>query len=99
MSSREEGLGITVIEAMAAGLPVVATAAGGIPELIQDNVTGHLVPPGDPRRLADCLLEVLADSARGRQMGDEGRKRAAEQFGLSRMITAYEQLYTELAGS
>ncbi len=99
MSSREEGLGITLIEAMAAGLPVVATAAGGIPEIVQNELTGYLVPPGDPRRLADALLDVLADPARARRMGAEGRKRAEQQFGLSRMIGAYEQLYAELAAS
>jgi glycosyltransferase involved in cell wall biosynthesis len=97
MSSKEEGLGITLIEAMAAGLPVVATAAGGIPEIVQDGVTGFIVPPGDSQGLADALLRGLSDDARGREMGEAGRRRAVERFSLTRMIGDYEKVYAELA--
>jgi glycosyltransferase involved in cell wall biosynthesis len=67
LSSRQEGLPVAVMEALACGLPVVATAVGGLPEIVTDGVEGRLVPPGDPRSLADALAEVVGDDqVRGR---------------------------------
>jgi len=96
MTSREEGLGITLLEAMAAGLPVVATAAGGIPEIVVDEVTGYLVPKASPVAFAHAVLRILSDKSGARRMGEEGRKRVAERFSLRRMVGDYEKLYSQL---
>lgn len=76
LPSRNEGLGRVVVEAMARGRPVVGTAAGGIPELVDDGATGRLVPMDDPAALAAALVEVLAEPERAAAMGAEGRRRA-----------------------
>jgi glycosyltransferase involved in cell wall biosynthesis len=86
LSSRLEGLGTSVLDAMALGLPVVATAAGGIPEAVVDGVTGRLVPPRDPRALADALFEALSDEARRKAWGETGRRRFLECFTCERMV-------------
>ena len=86
LSSRTEGLGTSVLDAMALGVPVVATAAGGIPEAVLDGVTGRVVPPRDPRALADALCEALADEPRRRAWGTAGRRRFLECFTSERMV-------------
>lgn len=86
LSSRLEGLGTSLLDAMAFGLPVVATAAGGIPEAVQDGVTGRLTAPEDPRALADALVEALADERRRREWGAAGRRLYLERFSASRMV-------------
>ena len=86
LSSRLEGLGTSVLDAMALGLPVVATAAGGIPEAVLDGVTGRLVPPRDSRALAGALSEALSDEARRRAWGEAGRRRFLECFTCERMV-------------
>jgi glycosyltransferase involved in cell wall biosynthesis len=93
MSSVSEGLSISILEAMAAGLPVVATRVGGNPEVVADGTTGLLVPPGDPRALADAIGHILCCPARARAMGVEGRTRVRAHFSLSQMASAYERLY------
>lgn len=75
LSSRWEGLPYTIIEAMISGLPVVATHVGGVPELVEDGVTGFLVPPGNPGALAQALQRVLDDSELRHRMGHAGRER------------------------
>lgn len=96
LSSLWEGLPGAVLEAMAAGLPVVATAVGGTPELVVDGVTGFLVPPGDPAALAGAVAELLRLPAEKRkEMGQAGRRRVEENFTIDRMVRAYEDLYTE----
>jgi len=75
LPSVQEGFGIVFLEAMAAGLPVVACRAAAIPEVVLDGVTGALVPPRDPDALADALVGLARDSARARRLGDEGRRR------------------------
>ena len=97
LASHWEGMPMAVIEAMAAGLPVVATAAGGVPELVDHEATGLLVPPGDTRALAEALALLARDSARRQQFGRAARERA-RSFGLDRMIAAYAQLFHHLAG-
>ena len=83
LSSSSEGMPISVLEAMAAGLPVVASAVGGIPEIVVDGETGLLVPAGvDPAPLAAAIAELLADPERRRQMGEAGRRRVEERFDL-----------------
>ncbi len=86
LSSRLEGLGTSLLDAMAFGLPVVATTAGGIPEAVEDGVTGRLVPPQDPAALADALLAVLADEGGRRALGAAGRRRFLERFTADRMV-------------
>ncbi len=98
-----EGFGIAVLEAMAMRKPVVATTAGGLPEVAQDGETGILVPPGDPDALAKAVSSLLPDSARCRQLGEAGRARVAAHFTvkimLDRLIAAYGLLLGEKTAS
>lgn len=94
--SHEEGFSNTILEAMAAGKAVVATDVGGIPEAVEDGVTGLLVPPCSPDRLAKALLSLLEDPARARGMGDAGRRRVRETFPLAKMVGEIEDLYEEI---
>ncbi len=94
--SRFEGLPTTVIEAMAAGLPVVATAVGGTPEVVEDGVTGLLVPPADPAALAQAINHLLGDPPLRLALGRAGRERAAKQFSVEQMVRQTEALYMEL---
>jgi len=93
LPSRSEGIPLTVLEAMACGLPVVATRVGGLPEVVEDEVTGLLVPAADPTALAGAMIEIWGDPKRGDQMGRAGRQRAEECFGVGRMVAEYEALY------
>ena len=86
LSSRLEGLGTSLLDAMAFGLPVVATAAGGIPEAVEDGVTGRVVPPRDPAGLAAALADVLGDEGRRRAFGAAGRRRFLERFTADHMV-------------
>jgi glycosyltransferase involved in cell wall biosynthesis len=94
MSSVTEGLGSAVLDAMAMGLAVVGTRAGGIPEAVVHGETGLLVPPGEPKALAASIVPLLKDAALRRQFGDAGCKRVAEHFGVDRLVdgtlAAYE---------
>jgi len=98
MSSHLEGLGTSVIDAMLAEKPVVAAAAGGIPDILRDGVDGVLVPPRDPEALARGILRVLGDPADAARMARAGRKRAASEFGVDRMVDRYVALYRGLTG-
>ena len=96
LSSHMEGLGTSLLDAMAFGVPVVATAAGGIPEAVTDGITGRLVPPRDPDALAAALVEALQDPARRDAWGRAGRKRFEERFTADRMVEATLAVYAEL---
>ncbi len=96
LPSRWEGVPVAIQEAMAAGLPVVSTAVGGIPELVQDGQTGLLVPPQDPTALAQALITLLNDHGRATQMGQAGRQRIADHFTIEQMVTQTEALYERL---
>ncbi len=95
-SSVFEGMSNTILEAMAASRPVVATAVGGNPELVRDGVTGYLVPPGDPARLAERLVEVLGDPGLAKSLGAAGRAAVEAEHTMERMVAAYEDCYEDL---
>jgi glycosyltransferase involved in cell wall biosynthesis len=102
LSSRSEGLPVSVLEAMAAELPVVASAVGGLAELIENGVTGVLVPAGDERALAEALGRLVKDPGRRRSLGAAGRARAEAEFDLAAFRRAHLDLYhrrLELAGA
>jgi glycosyltransferase involved in cell wall biosynthesis len=88
-----EGLPLVLLEAMAAGVPVVATAVGGTPELVVDGDTGLLVPPRDPGALASALDSLLADPARAEALGAAGRRRAEESFDADTAASQILRLY------
>jgi glycosyltransferase involved in cell wall biosynthesis len=94
--SQTEGMSNAVLEAMAAGVPVIATDTGGNPDLLRDGVSGLLVPPGSSTELASAMLRLLEDPAAARALAATARKRAADSFSLSAMIHRYEDLYAEL---
>ena len=91
-----EGFGIAVVEAMAMGKAVVATATGGLPEVVVQGETGLLVPPGDVESLAATVVSLLRDESRREQMGRCGRARAQERFSLDASVMHMEELYGEL---
>jgi glycosyltransferase involved in cell wall biosynthesis len=96
LSSFYEGTSITLLEAMAAAKPVVASRVGGNPEVVEDGVTGFLVPPADPDALAFRLSQLLGDEDLRQKMGQAGRQRVEEQFSLSQMVANYERLYNQV---
>jgi glycosyltransferase involved in cell wall biosynthesis len=98
LSSHEEGFPNVVLEAMAVGKPVVATAVGGVPELVGNGVTGYLVPPHAPRAMADALVRLLRDRPAAEEMGRRGRQRVERRFSMERMVRSYEDLYEEIMG-
>jgi glycosyltransferase involved in cell wall biosynthesis len=93
LSSVTEGISLTLLEAMARGLPVVATRVGGNPEVVADGDTGVLVPPGKPEVLAEAVLRVWRDPGRGRELGLAGRRRVEANFEVRGMVSRYEALY------
>ena len=97
LPSIAEGISNTVLEAMASGLPLVATRTGGNPELVEDGVTGRLVPVGDRAVLAAALADYVADPHLRARHGKAGRQRATEEFSLERMAEGHRRLYAELA--
>ena len=96
LSSVSEGIPVTLIEAMGAGRPVVATRVGGIPEVVEEGVTGLLAPSGDDEGLADRLLRLAADPYLRARLGRAGRERALERFSEDRMHRGYVELYREM---
>jgi glycosyltransferase involved in cell wall biosynthesis len=95
MPSRSEGLPNAILEAMAAGRAVVASAVGGIPEVIQDGATGILVPAGDPDALAQAIGGLADDPGRADAIGVAARAAAESTFSYDRMVQSYEQLYLD----
>ena len=97
LPSRREGLPYVALEALALERPVVATAAGGIPELIVDRKTGWLAEPGSVRSLADALGRALAEPERGAELARRGRERVERAFDAAAMAAANAQAYREIA--
>lgn len=96
LSSLSEGISITLLEAMAAGLPVVATRVGGNPEVVVDGVTGRLVPERNPEALAAAVLDLVRGPEAARRMGAAGRRRVEDEFDLRCVARRYEDLYLAL---
>jgi glycosyltransferase involved in cell wall biosynthesis len=93
MSSVTEGLGSAILEAMALSRPVVATRAGGIPEAVEDAVTGLLVPPHDEAGLASAIVKLMRDPALRERFGAAGRQRVEREFSVDRLVTGTARVY------
>jgi len=91
-----EGLPLVVLEAMMAGTPVAATAAGGVPTVVRDGETGRLVPIGQPQALAAAVADLITDSEGAKEMAHRARNLAESNFGLERMVTEHEALYRQV---
>ncbi|WP_213951309.1 glycosyltransferase family 4 protein [Tepidanaerobacter syntrophicus] len=96
LSSVSEGLGLSLLEAMALGKPVVATITGGIPEVIKDGTNGLLVQPGNDVYLAESIVKILSDKDLARRLGDEAKKTVVEKFSSKTMIEKTEKVYQEV---
>jgi glycosyltransferase involved in cell wall biosynthesis len=96
LASVAEAMPLSVIEAMAAGTPVVASAVGSVPDIIEDGVNGVLVPPSNTERLAEALARILDDPAAANQMVEHARNSVLENFTLDRMVNDYERLFERL---
>jgi glycosyltransferase involved in cell wall biosynthesis len=99
MSSYTEGLPVILLELGAAGVPTVATAVGGIPEVIENEQDGCLVPPGDPPALADRIVALLDNDARRRAMGNAARDRVERDFSFAAMSRQYHDLFQKVVRS
>lgn len=98
LPSRSEGLPVVLLEAMALGVPVVASAVGGVPEVVEDGVTGALVPPGDAGALAVAIERFLSDAGARAAAGGAARDRVGESFSLRGMRDAHIEAYAALLG-
>ena len=98
LSSLTEGISLTLLEAMASALPVVATRVGGNGEVVTEGETGLLIPAGDPAALAEGMLALWNDPGRRVEMGRAARRRVEEEFDVRRMVARYENLYEQLTG-
>jgi glycosyltransferase involved in cell wall biosynthesis len=96
LPSKEEGFGLVLIEAMAAGKPVIGTLCGGIPEIVVDGETGLLVPPESPHELAKAISTLLKNPDLARRMGQAGRRRVEKHFSVDPYVENVEKVYLEL---
>jgi len=99
LTSIKEHFGRVVIEAMACGKPVIATNSGAVPEIVEDKVTGILVPPEDSEKLAEAIIELLEDKEKAKEMGIAGRKRVEELFSIEKHTRQIEEVYLSLLSS
>jgi glycosyltransferase involved in cell wall biosynthesis len=98
MSSVTEGLGTSLLDAMTCSRPIIATRAGGIPEIVEDEVNGLLVPVRDHHALADAIVRALKDAELRKRMGDAGLARVNERFTVERMVSETADVYARVAG-
>lgn len=96
LSSLSEGSPNVVLEGMASGVPIVGTRVGGVPELVEDGVSGLLVDPGDAPGMSNAVLALLTDPDRARAMGEKGRTRATEDYDINRVIVRIEDVFSDL---
>jgi glycosyltransferase involved in cell wall biosynthesis len=96
LASWTEGMPVIVLEALAAGVPVVATAVGGTPEVVHNGVNGFLIPPGNPTELAERIAAVLGNETMRRGMGEQGRKLIGERFTFAAQARVYEELFAQI---
>jgi glycosyltransferase involved in cell wall biosynthesis len=96
LASDAEGVPMAILEAMALGRPVVATDVGGVSEAVESGVTGLLVPTNDEAALAAAFLELVADPGLRRRLGEKGRQRYREGFGVDRMVEEYAQVFEDV---
>jgi glycosyltransferase involved in cell wall biosynthesis len=96
LPSLEEGMSLALLEAMALGLPVVATAIPANEALIADGVTGRLTPPRDSERLADAIIELIENRPLARELGEAARRQISENYSLDRMVSGHLQLFERL---
>jgi glycosyltransferase involved in cell wall biosynthesis len=90
---------MAALEAMASEVPVIATRAGGLPEVVDDGVTGYLLPVGDVESMAARGLEILRDDQLRRRMGKRGRELAVEKFDDHKIVPLYREMYTRVLSS
>lgn len=96
LPSLSEGMSNTLLEAMATGVPPLATAVGGNAEVIEDGNSGVLVPPGDAKKICEYLLQLAPSPERRRQLGQNARQRIVSHFSLDRMLSRYTEMYCQL---
>ena len=95
LPSLAEGISNTILEAMASGLPVIATGVGGNADLVADGVTGQIVPASDPQTMAQSLIQFVSSAAQSRAMGLAGRERVVQRFSMQAMVNTYQRVYDE----
>jgi N-acetyl-alpha-D-glucosaminyl L-malate synthase BshA len=98
LPSEAESFGMAALEALACEVPVIATIAGGLPEVVENGVTGFLLPMGDVDAMASAALEILSNDALRKQMGKAGRAQAIERFDEAKIVPLYRELYETILG-
>lgn len=96
LPSLTEGFGLALVEAMAMGIPVIATNVGGIPEIIEHGKTGYLVPPADAKAISKAIIDLLSDKTKSELMGKAGQNFAKQEFSIYKSVTQIEQVYKNL---
>jgi len=93
-----EGLGVSLLQAAASGVPIIGARAGGIPEVINEGINGYLIPPADSRAIIDSVISLLQDPEKRRRFGMAGRNMVESYFSIDAMVEAYKRLYDEITG-
>ena len=93
LPSELESFGLSALEALACGVPVVGSDAGGLPEVVKHSESGFLLPVGDVEGMAARTIEILKDDEHARELGQAGHRRAASLFGAERIVSQYERFY------
>jgi glycosyltransferase involved in cell wall biosynthesis len=96
LASLSEGLPISILEAMASGVPVISSDVGGIRELVSHNETGLLVPAGDEKALADAIISTLSNPSKGLEMTKNASRMVEKRFSVNKMVSSYQDLYDRL---